>query len=97
MNKLDKIQWEIDQLRAGAGNAQHRDLKRIAESLGRTRDTQRGKEPTFVNRALKWNPLSIPAHKTLAKGTVHSILDQLEDDLLRLRETQDSEEKKSGE
>lgn len=89
MNKLDRIQWEIDRLRAAAANVRHRDLKRIAESLGRTRDTLRGKEPTFVNRDRSWTPLSIPAHRTLAKGTVHSILDQLEDDLLWLREREE--------
>jgi hypothetical protein len=86
MNKLDRIQCEIDQLRAAASNVRHKDLKRLAEALGRTRDTQRGKEPTFVNKERKWTPLSIPAHRTLAKGTVHSILDHFEDDLLWLRE-----------
>ena len=94
MNKLDRIQWEIGQLRAAASNVKHRDLKRLAESLGRTRDTQRGKEPTFVNKERKWPPLSIPAHRTLAKGTVHSILDRLEDDLLWLRERE--EDKQDG-
>jgi len=89
MNRLDKIQWEIDQLRAGAGNARHRDLKRIAESLGRKRDTLRGKEPTFVNKERKWTPLSIPAHRSLAKGTVLGILDQLEDDLFWLRQREE--------
>jgi hypothetical protein len=73
-------------LRAAASNVRHKDLKRLAEALGRTRDTQRGKEPTFVNKERKWTPLSIPAHRTLAKGTVHSILDHFEDDLLWLRE-----------
>jgi hypothetical protein len=86
MHKLDRIQRQIDQLRKRAANVRHRELKSIAESLGRRRDTSRGKEPTFVNVEKKWKPLSIPDHPRMAKPTVHSVLDQLEDDLMSLRE-----------
>ena len=90
MSRLDDIQDEIEQLRRKPANVCHRELRNIAQALGRTRDTTRGKEPTFVNREMRWTPLSIPDHPgALAKGTVHSILDQLEDDLMALREVEE--------
>ncbi|MDA2928481.1 hypothetical protein MYX84_00810 [Acidobacteria bacterium AH-259-O06] len=84
--KLEKIKKQIAQARQGAGNIHHRKLVSIATKLGRKRDDSKGKEPTFVNEEKGWIPLSIPHHGVLKKGTVHSICDVFDDDVLTWEE-----------
>ncbi len=96
MERLDRILEEIDQLRGKLGNVRYRELDRIARMVGRKLDTKRGGHPTFVNRERNWYPLTIPNHPgSMVKRTVQSILDQLEDDVMRLK--QEKEGKDYGE
>jgi hypothetical protein len=98
MNKLDRIQAEIDQLRGKAANVRYRELERVARLVRRKLDTKRGGHPTFVNKEKNWNPLTIPNHPgSMVKRTVHNILDQLEDDLMKLWQEQEKEGVGNGE
>lgn len=88
--KLNKIRQEIASARKRANT--HRDLERIARSLGRHRLTgvsARGKEPTYASTIfLKANMITIPNHgnKTFGPRTQSIILDQLEEDVDRWEE-----------
>lgn len=88
--KLAKIRQEIAWARKRANT--HRDLERIAKSLGRQRLTganARGKEPTYASTIfLKANMITIPAHgnATFGPRTQSIILDQLEEDADRWEE-----------
>jgi len=87
-----KIRKEIEKLRRSPNNIRHRQLASIAQKLGRVRDSSRNNEPTYVNKSRKWFPLSIPDHSVpLKKGTALKILDQLEEDLLKLEDESESE------
>jgi hypothetical protein len=69
-------------------------LVSLAERLGRKRE-DRGKEPTWVSD-FEIPPLSIPQHgksSDLKKGTQHSILNQLEDDLIAWEQELDRRER----
>ncbi len=86
MNKLDRIQSEIDELRGRPANIRYRDLARIAQSLGMTLEPKRGGHLKFTNKSRNWDPLIIPCHpKALKKFTARGILAQLEDNLASLR------------
>jgi hypothetical protein len=90
MDRLIRIQGEIDELRGRPANVRYRELKRIATALGRILAPKRGRHPTFVNKERNWNPLTIPSHPgALNKLTVRGILDQLEDDLVSLQAEQE--------
>lgn len=90
MDRLTRIQGEIDELRGRPANVRYRELERIAKLLGRTLETKRGRHLTFVNKQRNWNPLTIPSHPgALNKLTVHDILDQLEGDLVSLQTEQE--------
>ena len=80
-NITQRIRRQIESLR-NRGGAKSAELERLAKALGRTRHP-RGSEPTWVNKRFRWlRPLTIPHHsKELKRYTVHSILDQLEEDL----------------
>ncbi len=88
--KLEKIKRDIAAAKRKANT--YRDLERIALSLKRklARGAQsRGKEPAFISKAFpNANPITIPNHagKTIPKGTAHSILRQLEEDIFRFEE-----------
>ncbi len=65
------------------------ELEALARQLGRERNPDRGKEPTYVSREFPdLRPLSIPNHKgkDIPKGTKNSILNQMEDDVLAWEE-----------
>lgn len=84
--KIDKLRRRLEKLRARSANIRPEELARLAEAVGR-RPHKRGKEPTFVSDRQGWFPLSIPHHPgALKKGTAISVLNQLEDDLLKLEE-----------
>ena len=86
--KLAKIQREIDSARARVGNLRHRDLAKIAKMLGRVRSKDRTNEPTYVsNLLLDANVITIPDHsRGVNKFTAKNILNQLEEDALKLEE-----------
>jgi hypothetical protein len=79
--KLDKLRRTIEGLRRQSPKAL--EVQKIAKQLGRKK-VKRGKEPVW--ESLEFNhlrPLSIPDHggRDLTPGVLHSILNQLEDDL----------------
>jgi len=81
-NKLAKLRRRIAELRHASAKAIA--FQRLAKQLGREKDKNRGKEPTWVNRdfpALR--PLSIPDHggRDIPYGTKQSMLNQLEEDV----------------
>jgi hypothetical protein len=78
---LNKLELEINALRARTGNIKQGELESLAKKLGRER-SKRGAEPTYVLRQLPNRfPLSIPGHRQIAKFTAKSILNTLEDDV----------------
>lgn len=82
--RLTKIRKEVEALWARKRSLRAAELMAVAKKLGREKDTQRGKEPTFVRVAPGWFPLSIPDHPgTVAPGTAANILAQLEDDIAK--------------
>ncbi len=84
LKQLARIKELIRACRRGAGNLRHRDLASIATALGRRRSKQRTTEPTFESTVFDTNVITIPDHsKGMKKWTALSILDQLEEDVLR--------------
>jgi hypothetical protein len=96
-SKLEKLRNELEALRAGKYNLKTSDLTRFAGKVGRTRDTSRGKEPTYVSVIPGMRPLSIPGHRRINLHTAQSILDTLEADLNRWEELLEEKERKANE
>ncbi len=86
----EKLRREVEQLRSRLGSIRASELVALAKRMGRQR-FERGKEPTYVRAG--WFPLSIPGHPgTLKKGTAHSIVNQLEQDVVAMEaEVEDDE------
>lgn len=81
--KLEKLREDHSALRR-QGGVKAADLQSLAAALGREQFGRRGKEPTWINRAIpELRPLTIPDHggRDLKTKTKKSILDQLEEDL----------------
>jgi|SRR5579862_2023300 len=90
--KLDKLKRELAQARRGQQKAA--DLESLAKRLGRV-SVKRGKEPMWDSSVFPdLFVLSIPRHggRDISIGTRNSILDQLEDDILRWEERLSEEE-----
>src|SRR5690348_15689986 len=97
LQKLDKLQREIDELRAAKHNIRPNDLVSLATKLGRRLDPKRGKHPMYVSDLLPNRPaLSIPGHSTIKSYTAMQIVDDLEVDLLMLVELIQQEANKHG-
>jgi len=81
--KLEKLKRELEGLRGRPQKPAK--LESLARRLGRTR-VKRGSEPNWKSEWPGVYPVSIPHHggKDIPPGTVNSILDQLEEDLLAL-------------
>jgi hypothetical protein len=88
----------MDQLRRGGGQKSAREIEQLAIRLGRKRHPK-GKEPTYFNEILPdLPPLSIPGHGgDLKPGTAKNILDQLDEDFLRLSEICEEDENEGDE
>jgi hypothetical protein len=99
MNKrrMAKLRRELQKLRAGRYNLKTSQIVAFAGKVGRTRDTTRGKEPTYVSVLPELRPVSIPGHPTINPFTAGSILDVLEHDLDKWEELLESRENKSDE
>ena len=98
-NKLNKLKREIESLRRSSQAAMA--YESLAQRLGR-RKAKGGKEPMWESvEFAHLPPLSIPHHgsKDIPVGTRHSILDQLEEDVLAWEEKLDGEDEQdvSGE
>ena len=91
--KIEALRDELENLRRGAFNIRRSELVSFAESCGR-RESNRGKEPTYVSVLPHRNPLSIPGHTKLKGFTVKSILKVLAADLDCWEEIADREEKR---
>lgn len=90
--KCNRVQRNIESLRARLGNVRPQELVRIAKQLGRRR-SKRGKEPTYVSDIFRdARPISIPHHRTLKWGTAANILDDLEGDIFRWNELLDAKD-----
>lgn len=78
--KLDKLRAEFEAMRGSPQKGG--DVASLAERLGRKR-VKRGKEPSFESD-FDIPVLTIPLHgsKDLKRGTLRSILMQLEDDFI---------------
>lgn len=90
--KLNKIKRDLDSLRSTTPKASA--LKRLASRLGR-KLVKRGKHPMWESEEFdNLFALSIPHHgsKDVLTGTKHSILNQLEDDIIAWEERLDEEE-----
>lgn len=101
--KLRKIKKELDQLRSGGAPKAARRFEQLAIRLGRQRHP-RAKEPTYFSTLLSdLPPLCIPNYGgDFRPGTAKScILDQLDDDVVRLdelcQEDEEDEEDEMGE
>ncbi len=84
--KLAKLWRELAALRLGAHKA--RKFESLARRLGREH-VERGKHPMWESTVFdELDALSIPRHggKDISPGTKHSILNQLEDDILAWEE-----------
>ncbi len=95
--KLAKIKQMIDAARRKSVTA--RDLIAIATALGRVEVTCRGKEPIYESTLLSHVfPIAIPKHGNadFKPGTKKNILNDLEGDWLRLKESLDREGEKRG-
>ena len=92
--KIAKLRRELDGLRAGKYNLKTSDVVSLAKRIGRSRDTSRGKEPTYVSVLPRTTPLSIPGHPTINPYTANAILDVLEADLDRWQELAEQMESK---
>jgi len=91
LSKARKLRREVEALRRGTPNVGQ--LQRLARRLGRQL-TNRGKEPTWVNRELpELRPLSIPNNPSTPRPTKQSIVDELEGDLFGWEEKLGSTEK----
>ena len=84
--KLDGLWVRIEELRR-KGGVKSSEMESFAQALGRKR-SKGGKEPTWVSPVFPdLRPVSIPHHsKDLNRFTAGSILDQLEEDLIRHEE-----------
>jgi hypothetical protein len=92
-NKLSKLKRELAQMRRGSQKGAA--VESLARRLGRKPVKRRGKEPMWESVEFgELFVLSIPRHKgkDLATGTLKSILDQLEDDILAWEERLGDEE-----
>jgi hypothetical protein len=90
--RLDKLKHELASLRRSQAKAA--DLESLARRLGRKK-VKRGKEPTWESKEFQHlYPLSIPHHggRDIPRGTLNSILDQLEKDLFAWEMRLDQEE-----
>jgi hypothetical protein len=80
--KLNRLWRQIEGMRSSSLKAI--EIQRLAKQLGREK-VKRGKEPTWESHEFQHlRALSIPDHgaKDLSTGVKHSILNQLEDDLI---------------
>ncbi len=97
-DKLRKIEREIAAARRRRNK--HRDLERIAKSLGqRLKGAQaRGREPSYENPAFPKTLITIPDHgpRDIAPGTQAKILDQIEEDVWRWKRKLEEQEKAKG-
>lgn len=96
--RLSRIKRHLGGLRSRVADLRSRELAQAAESLGRRR-SKRGKEPTYVSEPFPdLRPLSIPSHPgTLKRFTAASILDQLDEDVIRWEEMLESDEAEDSE
>jgi hypothetical protein len=80
--KLDKLREELNRMRRASVKAT--DIQSLATKLGR-RSVDRGREPMWESTKFPHLfVLAIPAHggKDLSTGVKHSVLNQLEEDIL---------------
>jgi hypothetical protein len=86
--KLQRLKRQVAALRQRLGNIRSKELQRLAQALGRDREKKRRGEPMWISTALPSSrPLAIPDHPgTLKRYTAGSILDQLDDDIVRWEE-----------
>ena len=83
--KIRKIQERIDRARGQSG-VKPTEIEGIAKLLKR-KPSGKGKHPQWISQLLPHQPpISIPHHNSLNKFTAAQILDQLEQDLLKLIE-----------
>jgi hypothetical protein len=85
IRKLRGCEQKLAKLRKGVPNS--RQLEVLAKALGR-RHAKRGKEPTWVSVVFpNLRPVAIPRHSSNPnKFTADSILNQLEEDIIRYKE-----------
>lgn len=90
MDRLTRIQGEIDELRGRLANVRYRELERIARLRGRTLETKKGTALDIRKQGKKLEPIdhSKPPRRA-NKLSVHDILDQLEGDLVSLQTEQE--------
>lgn len=84
LNTLKRLRRELKQLRANFAPQSSNVLEHFAVAVGRNKDPNRGKEPTWIRKVDPHlsPPLSIPNHsKDVKAGTARSIIDQLIADL----------------
>ncbi|HYK04709.1 MAG TPA: hypothetical protein VE974_23355 [Thermoanaerobaculia bacterium] len=94
---LRTIREELDRVRRGGGQKTARQLEHLAIRLGRKKHPA-AKEPTYCSTHLsELPPLNIPAHGgDLSSATAQYILDQLDEDIVRLNETCEEDEEYEG-
>ena len=92
--QLKRARRKLETLRRRSANLRSHELCSYAKALGRSRDTKRGKEPTYISEFLPFSrPISIPDHPgALNRFTAENILDQLEQDIFILEEMLPDEE-----
>lgn len=79
VSRIRSLRRRIQRLRDSRANVRFRQLKSLAEAIGR-RSAKRGKHPTFEKEGRP--PLPIPNHpRAMSPITVDGILDLLEEDL----------------
>ena len=84
--KLAKLGQDLETY-GRRGGIRSRDLERLAKRMGRERRVQQTGDPQWVNEELGWRPLTIPSHPgDMPRGTARSVLNQLAEDLFRLKE-----------
>jgi hypothetical protein len=96
-SRLRTIQEELNQVRRGGGQKTARQLEQFAVRLGREKHPA-AKEPTYCSTLLTdLPPLNIPGHGgDLRSATAQCILDQLDDDIVRLNEICEEDELHEG-
>jgi hypothetical protein len=88
--RIKKLRAIISQLRGS--DVRPDKLISLAKAIGRIQ-SNRGKHPTYVGGPPGTMPISIPHHATVKRFTAGSILDQLEQDLDLLEESDASKQK----
>lgn len=85
IRRLRRCEQRLARLRKSVPNS--RQLEAFAKTLGR-KHVKRGKEPTWVSMEFpNLRPIAIPHHSSNPnKFTADSILDQLEEDIIRYKE-----------